>query len=385
MENFKHGQTSPEVSHSSESHANQLHASSQAAAKSGDDSALNANNDANNAASNTAKIGATDDSKNAVNNAAQNSSSAPSGAGPKAPETSGSADQSAQGAQPHQSAISKAAAGKRLGMRSVLPGESSEKYMQGLTSTIEEFGAKSLTQVYLAEQFFKCLWSINRYEVQKRESLIAEMIKALKGNVELTPDKLLNLTILLQEGNWDTPGIQNILKTCGFTNSSLTQRAMERRMPELMQLDQSIALKVQSLSGIQKSYEALVSRSVMQERLKLQNDLLKRDLQAIDISAVERNADLPDDQLQSAGQEKPQEFKDKQKNVDHKSTIASKAIDQGRDQDVLAPSDVVPKDSVPKDRVPKDVLPKDTVLKDTKSKSPPRPKDSADGNDQNDL
>ena len=121
-------------------------------------------------------------------------------------------------------------------------------------------------------------------------------------------------------------------------------------MLELMQLDQSIALKAQSLSGIQKSYEALVSRSVMQERLKLQNDLLKRDLQAIDISAVERNADLPDDQPQSAGQEKSQEFKDKQKNVDHKSTIASNAIDQGRDQDVLAPSDVLPKDSVSKAR-----------------------------------
>jgi hypothetical protein len=206
------------------------------------------------------------------------------------------------------------------------------------------------------------------------------MIKFLKGNVELTPDKLLSLTILLQEGMWDTPGIQSILKTCGFTNSSLTQRAMERRMPELMQLDQLIALKVQSLSGIQKSYEALVSRSVMQERLKLQNDLLKRDLQAIDISTVERNADLPDDQPQSAGQEKSQEFKDKQKNVDHKSTIASNAIDQGRDQDVLAPSDVLPKDGVSKD-----AFPKDTVLKDIKSKSPPRPKGSADGKDQNDL
>jgi len=358
MENFKHGQTSPQASHSSESRANQLHASSQAAAKSGDSPALDA--------SNTAIKGAINDTGNAANNAAQNSSSAPSGAGPKAPETSGSADQSAQGAQPHQSAISKAAAGQRLGMRSVLPGESSEKYIANLLSTIEELGAKSPTQIYFAEKFFQCLWSINRYEVQKRESLIAEMIKALKDNFGVTPEERLNMTILLQEGMWDAPGIQSMLKARGFTNSSLTQRAMERRMPELMQLDELIALKVQSLSGIQKSYEALVSRSVMQERLKLQNDLLKRDLQAIDISAVERNVDLPDDQLQSDGQEKSQEFKDKQKNVDHKSTIASNAIDQGRDQDDLAPSDAVPKDVVSKAAVPKD----------TKSQGPLRPKGS---------
>ena len=39
---------------------------------------------------------------------------------------------------------------------------------------------------------------------------------------------------------------------------------------------------------LQQSYEGLVNRSVMQERLKLQNDLLKRDLQAIDVEAVEQ-------------------------------------------------------------------------------------------------
>ena len=380
MENFKQGQTSPQASHSSESHANQLHASSQAAAKSGDDSELDANNAANNVASNSEKKGATNDTENAANNTAQNSSSAPSGAGPKASETSGSADQSAQSPQPDQSAISKAAAGNRLGPRSVLPGESSEKYIQGLASTIEEFGAKSLTQIYLAEKFFKCLWEMNRYELQKRASLIAEMVKALKDNLGVTPEERRSLTILLQEGMWDTPGIQSLLKARGFTNSSLTQRAMERRMQELMHLDQLIALKAQSLSAIQKIYESLVSRSVMQERLKLQNDLLKRDLQAIDVSAVERNAGLSDNQLNSAGQEKSQEFNDKQKSTISKSTIASNAIDQGRDQDDLAPSDVVPKDVARKDVVSKGAVPKDT-----KSKSPIRPKGSKADKDQNDL
>jgi hypothetical protein len=369
MENFKHGQTSPQSSHSSESHANQLHAASQASqptTQSGADPALN--------------------SSNTANNAAQTSPSAPSAAAAQSSAPSSAAEQPSQSAnstqstQPEQSAMSKAAAGNRLGMRAILPGESSEKYIQGLASTIEEFGAKSLTQIYLAEKFFKCLWEMNRYEVQKRASLIAEMVKALKDNLGVTPEERRSLTILLQEGMWDTPGIQSLLKARGFTNSSLTQRAMERRMQELMHLDQLIALKAQSLSAIQKIYESLVSRSVMQERLKLQNDLLKRDLQAIDVSAVERNAGLSDDQLNSAGQEKSLESKDKQKNTVSKSTIASNAIDQGRDQDDLAPSDVVPKDVARKDVVSKGAVPKDT-----KSKSPTRPKGSKADKDQNDL
>ena len=53
-----------------------------------------------------------------------------------------------------------------------------------------------------------------------------------------------------------------------------------------MRLDQGIALKAHTLAQLQKSYEALVNRSVMQERLKLQNDLLKRDLLAIDTPVV---------------------------------------------------------------------------------------------------
>ena len=59
-----------------------------------------------------------------------------------------------------------------------------------------------------------------------------------------------------------------------------------RQQEELMGLDQSIALKTHTLAQLQKSYEALVNRSVMKERLKLQNDLLKRDLLAIDTPIV---------------------------------------------------------------------------------------------------
>jgi hypothetical protein len=55
-----------------------------------------------------------------------------------------------------------------------------------------------------------------------------------------------------------------------------------------------IALKVKTLTGFQASYEALVNRSVLQERLKLQNDLLKRDLHSIEISAVDATSKAHD-------------------------------------------------------------------------------------------
>ena len=78
-----------------------------------------------------------------------------------------------------QSAISQAAAGKRLGAKFVVPGESGNRDYLGLASTIETLGAKTQMEVYLAEKIFICIWSMNRYEAQKRASLIAEMVKAL--------------------------------------------------------------------------------------------------------------------------------------------------------------------------------------------------------------
>jgi hypothetical protein len=45
------------------------------------------------------------------------------------------------------------------------------------------------------------------------------------------------------------------------------------------------------LQQLQKSYEALVNRSVLHERLKLQNELLKRDLLAIDVPTIKVTKD----------------------------------------------------------------------------------------------
>jgi hypothetical protein len=86
-------------------------------------------------------------------------------------------------------------------------------------------------------------------------------------------------------------GCQDVItftKQKGFTPESLNAKAMSEVREEIQKLDALIALRVKALGQLQQSNEALVNRSVMQERLKLQNELLKRDLQAIDVKAVEQ-------------------------------------------------------------------------------------------------
>ena len=172
-----------------------------------------------------------------------------------------------------------------VGGNFILPGENAQQFHQAYAAALVELGAQTQLQIYLAEQIFHSMWWIRRYELQKRASLISEMVKILRspGLSELPG---MDLTELLEAGRWDDPAVLNEIKSKGFTVQSLLQRAGVRQQEELMRLDQSIALKAHTLAQLQKSYEALVNRSVMKERLKLQNDLLKRDLLAIDTPIV---------------------------------------------------------------------------------------------------
>ena len=172
-----------------------------------------------------------------------------------------------------------------VGGKFIFPGENAQQFHQAYAAALVELGAQTQLQIYLAEQIFHSMWWIRRYELQKRASLISEMVKILRspGLAEIAG---LDLTELLEAGRWDEPAVINEINSKGFTVQSLLQRAGVRQQEELMRLDQSIALKAHTLAQLQKSYEALVNRSVMKERLKLQNDLLKRDLLAIDTPIV---------------------------------------------------------------------------------------------------
>ena len=181
----------------------------------------------------------------------------------------------------------------------ILPGESAEMYSRGLQSTVDELGAKTELQVYLAEKIFQCIWWMRRYETQKHSSIIDAMVRELTDHS--TPKAQLNaIRTLIQAQLWNEPDVVKIIESKGHTSMSLLEAAISRQQERTQKLDHQIALRVKTLTQLQQSYEALVSRSVMQERIKLQNELLKRDLQAIEVDAkIKKTGDAADDKPQT--------------------------------------------------------------------------------------
>ena len=144
-------------------------------------------------------------------------------------------------------------------------------------------------------------------------------------------------------------------------------------MEEIIQLDEAIAVKAHTLKALQKSYESFACRSILQERLKLQNELLKRDLQAIDVQVLDRHlnvsnsdpranatdleaVDLSDEEGVDGAQDKPVNFKAKPKGLVRQSLVVARAINvTTRDESLepglgegLAPSKLSPDDVRPK-------------------------------------
>ena len=188
-----------------------------------------------------------------------------------------------------------------VGASQILPGESADKYYHGLASTIDELGAKSMTQIYAAEKIFQCLWWMKRYETQKRATIIKVMAKELSGpSYGSNKDQIMGITMLLEAGLWGDSAIQKLMKDKGHTSGSLLEYAMDRQKEQLLELEQSIAQKAATLLQFQKSFEVLVNRGVLQERLKLQNELLKRDLWAIDVPMVKEAKLVEQEAVQKA-------------------------------------------------------------------------------------
>jgi hypothetical protein len=190
-----------------------------------------------------------------------------------------------------------------LGITPVLPGESMEVYQRGLLATIQELGATTPLQIYLAEKIYECLWWMRRYENQKRATLIHSMARLLDPNhfSKAVSDVEAWAMEALFSNRIDDE-FTKVLDGHNLTMESLTQKALEICRSKLESLDEMVALKAKTLAGFQASYEALVNRSVLQERLKLQNDLLRRDLQTIDVSALEKPAKAYDKLQTKSGQ-----------------------------------------------------------------------------------
>lgn len=181
------------------------------------------------------------------------------------------------------------------GVPPVLPGESEEVYREGLAATLSELQAETPLQVYLAEKIFDCLWWIRRYEVQKRSTVVKAMGHRLrqdsKGDDEDADFDQALLMLALSENKWDHGPLHAALDRTNLTPEALLQEATYNCRGYLEHLEESIALKVKTLSALQAAYEALANRRVNAERLRLQNELVRRDLEAIDVRpvAIERS------------------------------------------------------------------------------------------------
>lgn len=169
-----------------------------------------------------------------------------------------------------------------LNVSHVLPGESVELYQASLNALINELEAKTVMQVYLAEKIHECLWWMRRYDHQKRVTLAAEMASVTHGYTKhpvSAPQAHVRDSILANKVDKKTT---EAAKALGHTMESLQQLAFERRRETILQLDQQIALQAKILAGFQASYEVAVNRKLNIQRLQLQNEMMRRDLDAIE-------------------------------------------------------------------------------------------------------
>lgn len=183
---------------------------------------------------------------------------------------------------------------KVLGITPVLPGESEAEYQNGLMATVAELGATSPMQIYLAEKIYECMWWMRRYESQKRMTLIRFMAAELESNNFISGISELEARVMetLQSNQFDKD-FANLLAEQNYSLESLIQKAMDTCRDRFEKLDEMIALKAKTLAGFQGSYEVLVNRKVNAERMRLQNALLERDLNAIEAGPVNEHPNKP--------------------------------------------------------------------------------------------
>lgn len=170
-----------------------------------------------------------------------------------------------------------------LNVAPVLPGEDANAYRSGLQATIQELEATTPLQIYLTEKIFEGLWWLRRYENQKRWALLDKMAHILDGGGYSSTRGKRRQTLfqLLSESPQDQ-GLLDFMAKANHTHDSLQQEAMAALGPLFGKIDQQIANCTKTLAGFQMSFEVSANRKINRERLMLQNDLLRRDLKAIE-------------------------------------------------------------------------------------------------------
>ena len=165
----------------------------------------------------------------------------------------------------------------------LLPGESADEYRDGLQATIAELEAKTPMQIYLAEKIFDCMWWIRRLEAQKTEIILTGVCSWFSRKVEPAPTREL---FEQSDDIWNEPLLIGAAEILGDTLQGIVAKVISLNANDLQVLDARIADRLKAMQGFQASYEALVNRKLVIERLRLQNENLRRNVNAIEMQPV---------------------------------------------------------------------------------------------------
>jgi hypothetical protein len=168
----------------------------------------------------------------------------------------------------------------------ILPGQSTEQYQAGLQSLISELQAQTPMQVYLAQKMFDCMWWLRTYDIAKHSAIAEMMISILKLDANAQED--WPVMRCLRGLDWNDVLVSEAAQQRGHTVQSLHALATTRSRDKLLNLEQLSAIRTKTLNQLQASYEGLVSRPILNERLKLQNQLMARDLGVIEMPETGR-------------------------------------------------------------------------------------------------
>lgn len=174
----------------------------------------------------------------------------------------------------------------------LLPGQSVDQYTQGVLEIIKELGVSTHMQRYLAQKIFDCIWEINNYEIATRGIVANQMIDSLLEDQSDMQEQTISVVQAVFAGDWANAQIVQLLDDCGHTPESLYAESLGKAQGKLIHIEQLRAIRTKSMLQLQGAYEALVNRSILRERLHMQNELMRRDLRAIEVKADTAGVDL---------------------------------------------------------------------------------------------
>jgi hypothetical protein len=163
----------------------------------------------------------------------------------------------------------------------LMPGESADAYQAGLQSLMEELGAQTELQRYLAQKMFDCVWMVRGYDRAIQGVILNMLLEIVDSRLPGRLDDGTDPRALILAGRWEDEGLLAALRRIRHTPQTLHAEALSRVRTKLLHLEQLVAIRSKSYHQLHASFEALVSRPVIQQRLRMQNALLARDLDAI--------------------------------------------------------------------------------------------------------